>query len=349
MPRTPRSLGRRAVLRAGAWGVACAALPASVLAGCGAALVPVEGRRHETRSIDRDRFALLPGRILALADLDLTALFATAIGADVATLIQSVVPLGPESGFSATRDTTRLSGGVYAMQGVDFCAVVQGRFDVASIQRAADARASVASGLTLVKSRYGDRDLYTAGNLGFVLLSAATMIAGNETGIRRAIDRLRFRTLERSIPEWMIALAETPGASFTISGDFGADSLLRPLRTGAARKAPRLPSSPAIPVMEAAAGKFPFLSGLRAMRMVGNFQPPGLNFAGTLSYGAADKAANGAEGLRGASQLAQWSNMLTGANIPPMRLAISGTDVGFVQPIETGAARALINLVRSMT
>lgn len=343
------SIGRRVFVRLGACGAASAALPACLL-GCGsAALVPVEARRVASRTIDADRFALLPPRILVLADLDLVALFATPIGADVAALVQTLVPLGPESNFVPARDTTRASAGLYAMQGLDFCAVVQGRFDVAAIQRAADARLAVAAGVPLVRTRYGVHQLYTAGNVGFALLSSGTMLSGNETGMRRVLDRLRFGRLERAIPAWMIALAETAGTGFTLAGDFGARSvMMASRRPGSA--VPRPGSSPAIPVLEAAASKLPFLSGLRALRVLGNFQAPGLNFAGALTYASADKAARGAEGLRSASQLAQWANMFSsGAGIPPIKVAVNGTDVGFVQPIESGAARSLIGLIRSMT
>ena len=52
------------------------------------------------------------------------------------------------------------------MQGADFCAVLQGRFDVPAIERAASARAATPSGVALVKTRYGDNDLYTVANVG---------------------------------------------------------------------------------------------------------------------------------------------------------------------------------------
>jgi hypothetical protein len=318
-------------------------------AGCApGALVPIAGKSVDAATIDEDPYALLPPGIVVFGNLDARALFATSIGADVAGLVASVVPLGQESNFNPVRDVARVVGGVYAMQGVDFCAVVRGTFDVAAISAAASARVAAPGGYPVVRTRYGPYDLYTVGNIGFVLLTPSTMLSGNETGMRRALDRLRYNKLARTIPAWMISLAESAGTVFGIAGDFGAVSAPAMGENGLLTTAP-LATSAAQPVLEAAAKNFPFLSELRAMRVVGNFQDPGMNLAGALTYTTAERAENGASGLKNLAQMASFAGLVSslgfGPSIPPMKIAISGSDVGFTQPIDTGFARYLLNFV----
>jgi hypothetical protein len=347
-PPGTRRLHRRDAVRLGALGAASLSL--SSLLGCagGYSLVPIQPKKRAVGDIDADPIALLPPRVLVYVSVDLQPLYATSLGADVAPLIQSIVPLGAESNFMPVRDTTKLVGGVYAMQGVDFLGVLQGRFDVASITRAADARAAAPSGAEpLVKSRYGDRDIYTSSNTGFTLLSAHTMLCGSEVAMRRAIDRLRYGTVRRDVPAWMISVAETQGASFALVGDFGADAAFLGVPPKGAKRMRRQRSTPAVPVLRASSVEFPFLGDLRAMRVVGNFAPPDLNFAGTLSYSAPENAARGADSLRNVSKLAQWATMFALGGLPPINVAVSGNDVGFVQPIDSNIARSLFQLVRS--
>ncbi|MBL9023596.1 MAG: hypothetical protein JNL21_15480 [Myxococcales bacterium] len=329
-----------------------ALLGAASAAGCAStpSLVPIGGQDVDPAEIDKDPIALLPSGVLLFGQIDLVALFQTPIGADIGALVQSLVPLGNESNFVPARDTQRSMLGVYAMQGVDFCAVTQGRFDVEAIRRAADARVTTPAGVPFVKSRYGQFDLYTVGNIGFVLLTSKTLLSGNETGMRRALDRLRYNRLSRSVPEWMVELTENKSSSFVVAGDFGAATVTEPASPD---KRPPLTVAPtgsaAEPVLEAAAANFPFLSGLRALRLLGNFLAPGLNFAGALTYASNEKAASGAESLRHLAELAQWANLLTsfgfGASIQPAQIAIAEREVAFVQPVDTSIARAFLSMV----
>ncbi len=321
-------------------------------AGCSSSpsLVPIGGEAVDPAEIDRDPMALLPSGIVVFGQVDLVALFQTPIGGDIAALVQALVPLGAESGFVPARDTERSLLGVYAMQGVDFCAVTQGRFDIEAIRRAADARAAAPSGQALVKSRYGQFDLYTVGNIGFVLLTNRTLLSGNETGMRRALERLRFKRLQRSVPEWMVGLSETKGSSFVVAGDFGATPATAP--ASPEKKPPFDPGptgSAAEPVLEAAASSFPFLSGLRALRLLGNFLSPGQNIAGALTNATNEKAQSGADSLRHLAELAQWANLLTsfgfGATIAPAQIAIQEREVAFTQAVDTGIARAFLGMV----
>ncbi|HVK71370.1 MAG TPA: hypothetical protein VM694_43255 [Polyangium sp.] len=297
--------------------------------GCGGGnqnVVLVGGRQVDPAVIDRDPVALLPSNPVMLGYLDAAAMFQSSLGPDVGSIITAVLPLGPESNFVPSRDVTRVYGGIYAMQGADFCAVIQGNFDVASIHRAAEARTKVSSGLPLVRSRYADMDLYTAGNVGFVLLTPHTALTGNETGMRRALDRLRTSEIKRAVSPWMIDLLSTPNAAFALAGDISGQG-----------------------TVEAATQKMPFLTGLQKVRTIGNFQPPGMNFAGSLTYADAGSAAAGTTNLADLQKLTGFMGLLSSLGLmgpaPQMQVAQRENDVAFTMPVDTSFARFLLGML----
>lgn len=323
-------------------------------AGCTPyAFVPVDAHAPDGDEVDEDPIALLPPRPLVFGRIDPVSLFATPLGAQFAAFLQSIMPLGPDANFSAARDVTKFYLGAYAMAGVDVCAVLQGRFDVAAIRRSADARAQAGQ---LAHTRYAGYDLYTVNNLGFVPLTAKTTLAGDTTGLRRALDRLRYDRVERAVPEWMVQLAEIKNTGLALAGDFGARDVFMARRAMLERTTPAAPpagqpSPPSIatPILEASAGDLPFLHDLRVLRIIGNFLAPGLNVAGTLTYASATSAVNGAEAMKSAAQMAQWASMLTsffGPSLPPIQVAVSGSDVGFVQSVDAELVKALIQFVK---
>ena len=283
----------------------------------------IGGEKVDASLVDRDPLALLPRGVLVLGSLDAAAMFQSRWGAEAAQVVQTLLPLGPESNFVPQRDVTRVVSGLYAMQGADFCAVVQGNFDIPAIQRAVDARAIVIDGAPLVKTRYAGSDLYTANNLGFTLVTSHTVLSGNETGMRRALDRLRFGKLERSIPKWMLDLAETKNATMAIAGDLGAPG-----------------------AVDVTSAKLPFLGSVRSVRVIGNFQPPGMNFAGTLSYADAAGATTAAQTLQQVQQVAQIASMFTsigwGAAIPTPEIAVQKSDVAFTVKVNDSFVSALL-------
>jgi hypothetical protein len=318
---------RRAIL-AGA--MAACALAAVGCSGAAESVILIGGEKVDAASIDRDPLAVLPGGVILLGSVDTAAMFKTSLGGEVGKLAQNLIPIGAESNFVPSRDVDSFHVGVYAMQGADFCAVARGRFDVDAIRRAAEARAQTVQGVPLVKTRYADNDMYTAGNIGFVPLTSNTMLSGNETGMRRALDRMRFSKLERSIPGWMTDLAANKDASFTLAGDLGAQA-------------------PAAAVLR----EVPFLSGLRKVRVLGNFKPPGLNFAGAASYADDASAAGGAQALRNLQGLTQLMGLLSslgfGASLPPMQVAQKSTDVAFTLPVDDRILAMLVRLAVNAT
>lgn len=320
--RTPSSWFRGQSALAGA--LILAALYAPAAAGCGGSdsLVLIGGEKVDAASIDRDPMALLPSGMVMLGYLDAAQMFATGIGTEVEQVVTGLLPIGRESNFVPSRDVAKVYGGLYAMQGADFCAVLQGNFDVEAIRRSAEARAVTVLGASLVKSRYAENDLFTAGNVGFVALTQHTILTGNETGMRRALDRLRYGKLERSAPSWMIDLSSTRGASFALAGD---------LATQAA--------------VAGAAQQIPFIAGLQYVRVTGNFQPPGVNFAGAFTYTDPQAAANGAVALRNLEQVARIATLLTSwgmGSVPPMKVAQSQSDVAFTLPLSDEMVRTLL-------
>jgi hypothetical protein len=331
-PKSPRATRAIAI---GALAFTFAGGP--VVSGCGGAdesLGLIGGEKIDPTVIDRDPLALLPSGILLLEYVDAFAMFRSKWGGEVAQIAHNLLPLGPESNFVAQRDITRLYGGIYAMQGADFCAVVQGNFDPGAIRKAADARAITISGAPLVKTRYADNDLYTAGNIGFVVLTSHTVITGNETAMRRVLDRLRFGKLERNIPPWMVDLMLTKNASMAFAGDLGSQS-----------------------AVEAASQQLPFLAGLHTARIVGNFQPPGMNFAGTLTYADPTSAQSGAATLKHVQQIVGLVGMFTaigfGASLPSPEVMQKGSDLAFTLAVDESFVRLVLRhlneVIRSVT
>lgn len=196
-------------------------------------------------------------------------------------------------------------GGAYSLAGVDVVAVAQGDFNPELIRAAAERHATTPGGMQLVHSKYAGNDVFTAGNIGFTVVTHHTMLIGNETGMRRALDRIRDNRLARDVPEWMTKLIETPQAATVLAGDVATE-----------------------PRIAAMARMAPFLSGLSSFRMVGNFQPPGVNVAGTLTYADAPSAAAGANALRGLAQTTAITAVLAifGLGAPLQNLQIENHD-----------------------
>ncbi len=325
------NVSRRFFVASGAVFAASAALAA--IPGCGGSdqnLILMGANRVDPQTIDHDPMALLPTNPVILGYLDAAEMFRSNLGADVAQIVSMILPLGPESNFVPARDVKKVHGGIYAMQGADFCAVLQGDFDVASIQRAAEARTTVASKVPLVRSRYAEFDLYTAGNIGFVILTPHTVLTGNETGMRRAIDRLRRDKLTRTLPKWMADLSGTPGAAFTMAGDLGDQS-----------------------AVDAATQKMPFLAGMQKFRTIGNFKDPGMNLAGSFTYGDTPSAAAGAVQLADLQKLTGFMSLLSSlglmGTVPTMHVEQRDNDLAFTMPIDTSFARFLLGMLKDIT
>jgi hypothetical protein len=282
-----------------------------------------DGARLSSEAIDQDPLALLPANPVVLGWVDAQAFFASPFGGEVNRLAAKYVPLGQEAGFVPQRDLKKMVGGAYSLAGADAVAVAQGDFNPDMIRSAADQHANTPLGVPLVHSKYAGNDVYTAGNVGFTVVTKHTMLVGNETGMRRALDRIRDNRLKREIPEWMTKLMDNPQASMVLAGDV----------TGQ-------------PQVAAVAKMAPFLNGLTNFRVLGNFQPPGLNLAGTLSYPDPTSAAAGASALRSVGQLAGMMNVLAifglGSPLQNLQVNAQDNDATFVTAVDAKSLTRLL-------
>jgi hypothetical protein len=301
---------------------------AIALAGCphkdgDSVVVTAEGTRLSSEAIDRDPLALLPANPIVLGWTNTQAFFASPFGGEVNRLAAKYVPIGQEAGFVAQRDLRSMVGGVYSLAGADAVSVAQGDFNPDLIRASADRHAMTPLGVPLVHSKYAGNDVYTAGNIGFTVVTTHTMLVGNETGMRRALDRIRDGRVRREVPEWMTKLMDNPQASMVFAGD--------------------LTNQPHVAAMAKTA---PFLNGLMNFRILGNFQPPGVNLAGTLSYPDATSAAAGANALRGVGQMAGAMNVLAifgfGSPLQNLQVQSQDNDASFVMAVD---GKSLVRLL----
>lgn len=290
-------------------------------------VVTGEGTRLSSEVIDQDPLALLPSKPAVLGVVDVPAFLASPLGGEINRLAGKYVPLGQETGFVLNRDLKRLVGGAYSLAGVDVVAVAQGNFNPDLIRSAVERNVKTPGGLQLVHSKYAGNDVFTAGNVGFTVVTHHTMLVGNETGMRRALDRIRDNRLARDVPEWMTKLIETPQAAMVLAGDVASE-----------------------PRVAAMARMAPFLGGLSSFRIVGNFQSPGVNVAGTLTYADAPSAAAGANALRGLAQQTVITSVLAmfglGAPLQNLQVENHDRDTSFVTASDAESlARLLAQLL----
>lgn len=284
-----------------------------------------DGTRLSSEEIDRDPLALLPSGPIGLVYVDAQAAFSSDLGPAVAALVSHAVPLGPEANFDAKRDVRKVYMGLYSLQGADVAAVVQGTFDPDAIRTAAGRGAMTALGVPLTHLEYASNDLYTAGGVGFVVVTKGTAVAGNETGIRRVLDRIRDKRLRRDVPDWMASLVETPKASIVGVADLSTE-----------------------PQVSATAQQFPFLNGLTVVRVLGNFEPPGINFAGSLTYPDTASAQRASASLQQLSQLTAYTSLLALIGIRPpiqnLQVRTEQKDVQFIVAVDSQSAASLLDM-----
>lgn len=278
-------------------------------------VVTGEGRRLSSEAIDADPLALLPSQPIAVATLDAKALFASPFGTQLAALFAKNFPLGQEAGFVPERDLTRIVAGAYSFSGVDGVAVLSGEFSPERIAEAAGRHAMTPLGVPLVRSRYAGNDVYTAGNVGLTLLTPRTLLVGSETAMRRAMDRIRDNRLRREIPEWIVNLLETEQATLVAAGDLDSNA-------------------PASTI----ARELAFLDGVKSFRVLGNFQPPGVNLAGALTYPDPAAAGRGGNLLQSVGQVSGLMNMFSflgfGSPVRKLESRVVENDLQFVAAID---------------
>ena len=284
------------------------------------------GQEASAVDVDKEPLALLPGGVVGIASLNATELVASPFGGRLLALLNQRLPVPPSAGFDPARDLQHLYLGLYSMQGVDLSGVALGKFDKAKIEAAVNGVEKTPQGVPIAKRKYAGRTLYTAAGFGFCLLSDHTALFGNDTGIRRALDRVREGRVRRQTLPWMDKL---------LDGEKSA-----PIVAGADLRAQALP--------EAASSNLAFLNGLETLAFVGNFKDPGVNLAGTLVYGDAAGAAQGAQNVQALAQkLGTYGTLLSLVGVPqPVRqlqAEANGKQAAFVVGLDGAALIQLLD------
>ena len=283
-----------------------------------------DGSRLSSEEIDRDPLALLPSGVVGLVHIDGPQTFQSSLGAPAAKLFQAFMPLGQESNFNATRDVRRVIIGLYSLQGADIAMIVQATLDPYAIRNTANSGRPTALGPPLTRVEYANNDVYVVGDFSFVVVTRRTLIIGNETGIRRTLDRIRDKRVRREVPNWMADLMDNPKAAIVAAADLGTD-----------------------PVVRAGAQKIPFLSGLSTVSIVGNYEPPGLRLDGTFSYPDSAIASSAAPSLSQVAGLSSYMQLLSivGMQTPIQRIDVhpKGSNVEFVAAINSRGAGQLMD------
>jgi len=275
--------------------------------------------------IDKQPLALLPGGVVGIASVDTTRLVASQFGAKLLAISSQRLPVPAAAGFDPARDLKHLYLGFYSMQGADFSGVASGDFDKAKIEAAVNGLEKTPQGVPIAKRSYAGRTLYTAAGFGFCVLTDHTALFGNDTGIRRALDRIHEGRVRLQTLPWMDKLLKDESA---------------PIIAGADLRAQAIP--------EAASRNLQFLNGLETLAFVGNFADPGLNLAGTLVYGDEAGAKQGAANVQALSQkLGTYGPILALMGIPqPVRkleAEAKGKEAAFVVGLDAAAIGALLD------
>lgn len=240
-----------------------------------------QGKEKTAVEIDSDPLALLPGGAVTVGVLDMEALFASQFGDKLLDVARRRAPVPEAAGFEPKRDLKKAYFGSYSMQGADVAGVALGSFDPQKIEAAADGVQKTPLGVPVTKTTYAGRALYTADSVGFTILTTRTALFGNQTGIRRSLDRIKEGTTKRELPAWATKVLAQNGVPFAFGSNLKEN-----------------------PVPNALRSRLPFLDGVETLSVVGNFAPPGVNLAGTLVY--PDEAA----AKTGAGKVAETRAML---------------------------------------
>lgn len=270
---------------------------------------------------DGDPLALLPPAPIVLARADARAVFDSGgAGAEVAALARKLVPLGEQSGFQATRDVDGIVVAEYATGGVDFAAVLSGRFDPAKIAQATTA----SNGVPIVRAVYAGHTTYSVDAIQYSVLTSRTLVAGSGDGVRRLLERLSAGPLERSMAPWMADTVETKGAEVALAADFDTQ-----------------------PIAFAALGavNLPWLNGMRIARVIGNFEASGMNVAATLTYGDPRQTLTAADGVRSIDGLLRMIGpLLGGVRLRQLEVTAEGRDLRCKFALDDETLRTILAL-----
>jgi hypothetical protein len=278
-------------------------LGCAVCSICLACAPPPEVIRPTTRhpatasAIDADPWALLPRGAVAWGDLDASAAFSASFAEEARVLWLDHLPVSRATVIDPSKDVERIRLGVYATVGADFAMIVTGKFNPKQIQDAIAQEPLARHGKEVLRTRFAGFDVFVLENLALVPLSERTLVLGTEIGVRRVLERVESGRLVRPLPAWFEKMLET-SAPLTLGVDLDAQPVPAMVRT-----------------------RLGFLEGLRAGRLLGNFESPGLNLAGSLTYDRAETATQAAHDIEAqAAALDRYAVLMSVLQIPrPLR------------------------------
>ncbi|HEU4412477.1 MAG TPA: hypothetical protein VFS43_44960 [Polyangiaceae bacterium] len=299
----PCASRRRGASRARAASALVLALALGAGAGCskkGPAVVKNAERPATDDDIDREPLALLPAGAVLVGRLDAHALSSSSLGPKAQRAFEAVAPIAPAAGFAADRDLESVVAAAYSVQGADVAVVARGSFEPAAFDRAVEKGALGPYGTPWVKGEHAGRTVYSSADVSFAPLTKKTALAGSSTGVRRSLDRLRFGAPKVELPAWASDVV-AGSAPFALAGEWGDQPLAAEI-----------------------VARAPFLSGVRAARLSGNFGPPGVNADGQLSYPSAEAAADAEGRIRSLGQLASIASIIGLSPIHDFRSDVKG-------------------------
>jgi hypothetical protein len=284
------------------------------------------------QALDKDPIALFPSGALGMFALDLHAFYASqSAGTVAAQVAEKYFPVGAEAGFSASRDLDRVIGGIYSMQGADALATLVGRFDDAKIAQVAQQKTQTKLGLPLVASTYQNRTLYTVADIGFTIVSPNLVLAGTKTTMKRALDRMHDGRLGHDVLPWMVQTVQTPAAAAALALNLDG-------KTGG------------IPLASLTGLPLKGTDGMTALRLLANFQQPGMHIAGSATYVDEAHATAGAEGLKSltTSTFVTVALSAAGVSLRDVNVTAVKTDAQIALSIDDASLKNLIARLPTM-
>jgi hypothetical protein len=207
------------------------------------------------------------------------------------------LPVSRGSTIDPEKDVQRIHFGVYATVGADIAMIVTGNFEPKAIFDAIAKDPVARHGKRVQRTRFAGFDVFVLDGLALVPLTQRTLVLGTEIGVRRALERVESGRLVRPLPSWFERMLAS-SAPVTLGVDLDAQPVPAVVRT-----------------------RLSFLEGLRAGRLLGNFEAPGLNLAGSLAYDRPDTAMAAAADIQAkAASLDRYAVLMSVLGIPrPLR------------------------------
>lgn len=291
-----------------------------LLAGCGSQQEHIVdaagGRRAPDVAIDRDSWGLFPAGALVWGQVDIQALSRAEFGPAILERAQRGVPLSRGAGIDWAKDVETAHFAVYASARGDVATVLKGRFDAQKLRAAITADPVTSSGEPISISKFAGAEVIHAGAWSLSILTSRTIAVGTEIGVRRILERVEEGRVARALPHWFEKMLQTAGGRAHLGVDLDAQPVPATIRS-----------------------ELDFLAGIRGARLIGNFESPGLNIAGTLSYDTKERAEHARSRIdSNVTSLERATWLLTILKVPrPIRRfesSVAGQTVQFATELE---------------